>query len=94
MIELPEEHRYWTAEEFAPELKVSPRWLKDRCAPRCKDPLPHERFGRQVRFAPAHRAEIKAMFARGSRPSPEPQIDLAKGLAGLRKLDRLQPSKP
>jgi hypothetical protein len=91
---LPDANAYWTAEEFAPELGVSPRWLKDRCAPRCTEPLPHDRFGRQVRFSPAHRAAIKAIFACGPRPTPEPQIDFAKGLAGMRKLHRLQAAKP
>lgn len=95
-VDLPPESAWWTASQFAAQLGIEPIWLENRCAPRCKEPLPHQRVGRLLRFSPEDRAAIKAMFARGTRSMPEPGagIDLAKGLAGLRKLDRLTAAKP
>lgn len=98
-IELPPESAWWTSKEFASQLRIKPRWLEERCMPSWPqdEQLPHQRVGRELRFSPEDRAVIKAMFARGSRAAsaaPGAGLDIAKGLAGLRKLDRLQATKP
>jgi hypothetical protein len=93
------EEQWWSAEVFATELGITPRWLKDRCAPSwpAHDRLPHHRVGRELRFSPEDRAAIKARFAQGPRPAP-PAVtglpDLDKALKGMAKLRELQGATP
>jgi len=96
-LELPPESAWWTSREFAAQLRITARWLEDRCAPSWRgEQLPHRRVGRELRFSPEDRAAIAAMFARGPRPPAPaaPQLDVAAGIAGLRKLDRLKTATP
>lgn len=93
------EEQWWSAEEFAEELGVKPRWLKDRCAPSWPedDRFPHQRpGGLGIRFSPEDRAAIKARFAQGPRPAPvvEKPIDTAKALKGLARKRQLQGATP
>ena len=98
MNELPPADAWWTAEEFAAELRVKPRWLTDRCLPSRPeaDRFPHQRLDGLIRFSPEDRAAIKARFAQGPRPTPPipaAPIDTAKALKGLARRRQLETAR-